>query len=151
MKKILITLFVFTAIAVNAKSIDRNPEINQKIIKSFNQTFIYAQDVVWQQKDDVYQANFWQGGINIRAKYDEQGNLLGTIRYYFEKQLPPAILSSVKKKYAGKSIFGVTEVSSDEDISYFVTMQDDKNWYTIKSDAFGNLQQTEKFKKADGE
>ena len=148
MKKILIALFVFSAVAANAK--DR-PEVNEKILQSFNQTFIYAKDVVWQQNDNVYQANFWQGEINIRAKYDEQGNLLGTIRYYFEKQLPPNIVSKIKKKYPGKFIFGVTEVSSEEEVNFFVTLQDEKNWYTIKSDVYGNMQQTDKFKRADGE
>jgi hypothetical protein len=148
MKKILIALFVIVAATARGAG---HPEVNQKVIKSFNETFVYAEDVVWQEKDNLYQANFWQGGINIRAKYDEQGNLLGTIRYYFEKQLPPNILSRLKKQYQGKFIFGVTEVSSVDEISYFVTLQDDKNWYTVKSDAYGNLQQTEKFKKADAD
>ena len=145
MKKILIALFVFTAAV--AKASDHHPEVNQKILESFNKTFIYAQEVVWYEKDDFYQANFWQGGINIRARYDDQGNLLWTIRYYFEKQLSPTILASLKKKYSDKSIFGITEVSSEDVVCYFVTLQDDKNWYTIKSDVYGNLQQTDKFKK----
>jgi hypothetical protein len=148
MKKILIALFVFSAVAANATG---RPEVNEKILQSFKQTFIYAQDVVWQEKDNIYQANFWQGEINIRAKYDEQGNLLGTIRYYFEKQLPPNIVSRIKKKYSGKSIFGITEVSSEDEVSFFVTLQDEKNWYTIKSDIYGNMEQTDKFKRADGE
>jgi hypothetical protein len=148
MKQILFAVAIFTAVAANATG---RPEVNEKILKSFQQTFIYAQDVVWQEKDDLYLANFWQGEINIRAKYDEQGNLLGTIRYYFEKQLPPNIVSRIKKKYPGKFIFGVTEVSSDDEVNFFVKLQDDKNWYTIKSDAYGNLQQTDKFKRADSE
>lgn len=55
----------------------------------------------------------------------------------------------MKKKYAGKEIFGVTEISSDSEISYHVTLKDDKNWYTIKSDPYGNTQQVDKFKRAD--
>jgi hypothetical protein len=149
MKKILFALFMFTAFAVRAA--DRPLEINQRILKSFSETFTYAEDVVWQENNNQYQANFWQGGINIRARYDEQGNLLETIRYYFEKQLPPTVLSRVKKKYSGKSIFGVTEISSDDAISYFITLQDDRNWYSVRSDAYGNLQETEKFKKSGAE
>ena len=148
MKKVLIAFLIFSAVAANATG---RPEVNEKILKSFTQTFIYAQDVVWDEKDNVFQANFWQGEINIRAKYDDQGNLLGTIRYYFEKQLPPNIVSKIKKKYPGKFIYGVTEVSSDDEVNFFVKLQDDKNWYTIKSDAYGNLQQTDKFKRADTE
>ncbi len=95
MKKVLIAFLVFSAVAANAAG---RPEVNEKILKSFSQTFIYAQDVVWDQKDNVYQANFWQGGINIRARYDDAGNLLETIRYYSEKQLPPNVLSKIKKR-----------------------------------------------------
>ena len=149
MKKIIFAFFILAVIS--ARAADPNPEVNQKILKSFTETFIYAEDVVWQEDNNLFQANFWQGGINIRARYDDQGNLLETIRYYFEKQLPPIVLSKLKKKYAGKSVFGVTEISSEDYINYFVTMQDDKNWYTVKSDVYGNLQETEKFKKAEAE
>jgi len=146
MKKILFASLLFATIAVQATVI---PEVNEKILKAFKETFIYAEDVVWQEKDNVYQVNFWQGEINVRAHYDQRGNLLGTIRYYYEKQLPPAIVAKIKTKYSGKTIFGVTEVSSEADINYFVTLRDEKNWYTVKSDVYGNLQQTDKFQRAD--
>ena len=148
MKKILFASLLFAAFTSQAANV---PEINEKVLKAFKETFTYAEDVVWQERDHAYQVNFWQGEVNIRARYDDQGNLLSTIRYYFEKQLPPAIVSKIKRKYSGKTIFGVTEVSSDEELTYFVTLRDDNNWYTVKSDAFGNLQQTDKFKRADGE
>jgi len=148
MKKILLASLLFAAVIAQAAT---PPDVNEKILKAFKQTFIYAEDVVWQEKDNSYQVNFWQGEINIRARYNEQGKLLGTIRYYYEKQLPPSVLAKVKNKYSGKTIFGVTEVSSDEELNYFITLRDDKNWYTVKSDAFGNLQQTDKFKRAEGE
>jgi hypothetical protein len=146
MKKILFASLLFATVAAQAAVF---PEVNEKILKAFKETFIYAEDVVWQENDNVYQVNFWQGEINVRAHYDQQGNLLGTIRYYYEKQLPPAIVAKIKSKYSGKTIFGVTEVSSDVEINYFVTLRDDKNWYTVKSDVYGNLQQTDKFKRAD--
>jgi len=148
MKKFFLAFALLGSVVVFATG---RIEVNEKILKSFKETFSYAEDVIWMEKDNIYQANFWQGQINIRAKYDEQGNLLSTIRYYFEKQLPPNIVSRLKKNYPGKSIFGVTEISSEDDLTYYITMQDDKNWYTIKSDVYGNSQQTEKFKKADTE
>ena len=147
MKRVLYLAFLLTGFVATAAPTP--PDVNEKILKAFKETFIYAEDVVWQENNNVYQVNFWQGEVNVRARYDLQGNLLGTIRYYFEKQLPPAIVAKIKKKYAGKAIFGITEVTSEEEVNYFVTLQDDKDWYTVKSDAFGNLQQTDKFKRAD--
>ncbi|MGC4037901.1 MAG: hypothetical protein QM764_18200 [Chitinophagaceae bacterium] len=148
MKKILLASLLFAAVSSQATAF---PDVNEKILKAFKETFSYAEDVVWQERDHSYQVNFWQGEINIRARYDEQGNLLGTIRYYYEKQLPPSILSKVKSKYSGKTIFGVTEVSSEDDVAYFINLRDEKHWYVVKSDVFGNLQLNDKFKRADGE
>lgn len=148
MKKIIFSLLVFAVINARAAT---PPEVNEKILKAFKETFTYAEDVVWQKNDNHYQVNFWQGEINIRARYDEQGNLLGTIRYYYEKQLPPTIVSEIKRRYKGKTIFCVTEVATEEAINYYVTLRDDKKWYIIKSDVLGNLQLTDKFKRADGE
>jgi hypothetical protein len=75
--------------------------------------------------------------------------LIQTIRYYGERQLLPNIVSKLRKKYTGREIFGVTETSSDLGVSFLVTLKDDKNWYVVKSDVYGNLEQTEKFKRAD--
>lgn len=146
MKKILLAPLLIAAVITHAAI---RPEINEKIIKAFNETFTYAEDVVWQESGNFYQVNFWQGGINIRARYDENGTLLGTIRYYYEKQLPPAIIAKLKSHYKGKAIFGVTEVSTEETVRYFINLRDDKHWYIVESDVFGSLRQTDKFKRAD--
>jgi len=74
---------------------------------------------------------------------------LKTIRYYGEKQLLPNIVSKLRKKYADREIFGVTETTSPDEVSFLVTLKDGKNWYVVKSDVYGNLEQTEKFKRAD--
>ena len=95
------------------------------------------------------QANFRQDEVQVRAQYDAEGKLLKTIRYYSEKQLLPNIVSKIKQRYAGKVINGVTETSSDEDVNFVISLKDDKNWYIVKSDVYGNLQQIEKYKRAD--
>lgn len=125
------------------------PEISEKVLKAFKETFANAEEVTWKEMDNSCQANFKVSEVQVRAVYDNEGNLLETVRYYGEKNLPPNILARMKKKYAGKEIFGVTEISSDSEISYHVTLKDDKNWYTIKADPYGNTQQVDKFKRAD--
>ncbi len=74
-----------------------------------------------------------------------EGNLLETVRYYGETNLPPNIIARLKKKYAGSDVFGVTEVTSETEVTFHITMKDEKNWYTIKSDPYANFQQTDKF------
>ena len=147
MKKII--LFASLLVSIVATAAIHSYEVNEKVLKAFNLTFAKAQDVVWNEFDNVYQANFKQDDIQIRAQYDGEGTLIQTIRYYGERQLLPNIVSRLKKKYSGREIFGVTETSSDNEVSFLVTLKDEKNWYVVKSDVYGNLEQTDKFKRAD--
>jgi hypothetical protein len=147
MKKIILSAALLVSIVAAASA---SPyEVNKKVLKAFNQTFAKAQDVVWHEYANAYQANFKQDDIQIRELYDQEGTLIQTIRYYGERQLLPNIVSRLKKKYGNKEIFGVTETSSDDEVSFLVTLKDEKNWYMVKSDAYGNLEQTDKFKRAD--
>lgn len=134
----------FVATAAPAPS-----EVNEKILKAFKETFTAAKDVSWHQYEDYSQANFVVDKIQVRAQYAEDGRLIRTIRYYSERELLPNIVARLKKKYGGKEIAGVTESSSDDEVSFVVNIKDENNWYIVKSDVYGNLQQTEKFKRAD--
>jgi hypothetical protein len=147
MKKIILSVALLVSLVAGAAV--SPSEVNEKVLKAFNETFALAKDVVWQEYEDFYQANFKQDDIQIRAQYDEEGGLIKTIRYYGEKQLLPNVVSKMKKKYANKEIFGVTEITSPNEVSFVITVKDEKNWYVVKSDVYGNLEQTEKFKRAD--
>jgi hypothetical protein len=139
-------MFLVTASAIYAH---KPPEVNEKVLKLFNETFKNPEQVSWKELDDSYEVYFKQGDITNRVQYDKDGNIIQYLRNYSEDQLPFHILSCLKKKYTDRSIFGVTEFFSGTDLSYFVTMQDDKHWYTVKSDNIGNLEQTEKLNKSD--
>jgi len=148
MKNVILSVsLLVTIVAVASASPVDN--VNEKVLKAFNQTFANAQDVIWHEYDHIYQANFKQDDIQIRAQYDQDGTLIETIRYYGERQLLPNVVSRIKKKYAGREIFGVTETTSDLGVDFLVTLKDEKNWYVVESDVYGNLVQTEKFKRAD--
>lgn len=144
MKKFLYLAVLLTGLSASAAT----PPISEKVLQAFKQTFAAAENVTWKEVDNNCQANFKLSDIQVRAIYDNEGNLLETVRYYTEKTLPPNILAKLKKKHADKEVFGVTEISSEFDVAYHITLKDAKNWYTIKSDPYGNLQQTDKFKRA---
>ncbi len=124
------------------------PEVNEKVLKAFQETFKNPKDVNWHEYENYYEVDFKQDEIKTQVRYDSEGNITGTTRYYFENQLPPHILSNIKKKYPQRSVYGVTEIYTENDLQYYITMEDEKNWYTVKSNPVGNLEQTEKFKKA---
>ncbi|MBC7948371.1 MAG: hypothetical protein H7Y42_10860 [Chitinophagaceae bacterium] len=147
MKKLLLSVSLLVSIVAGATHIPS--EVNEKVLKAFKETFDKAQEVTWHEYENYYQANFKIDEIQVRAQYDQEGGLIKTMRYYGEKQLLPNIVSRLKKKYGTREIFGITEVTSPNEVSFLVTLKDEKNWYVVKSDVYGNLEQTEKFKRAD--
>ena len=145
MKKLIILTCLFAALSVAASA---PPEVTEKVLKAFNETFMKATDVVWHETQNMYEASFKQSEIISRAIYDKDGNLLRTTRYYSQENLPINILTKLQKRYAGKSVYGVTELSAEDEVSYHITLQDETNWYMIIADNFGNLELSKKFKKA---
>ncbi len=80
--------------------------------------------------------------------YDEEGNILRSRRYYFEDMLPLLIKAKIDKRYSDKKIYGITELASDAEVAYYIILEDDKNWLTVKSDSYGNMTIYQQFKKA---
>ena len=145
MKKLIICLSLFASLGAVAAE---PPEVNEKVLKAFKETFVRATDVVWHEMQNSYEAHFTQSQIVTRAIYDTEGNLLRTTRYYSEEHLPINILSKLKKKYVGKTIYGVTESSTEDAVSYHITLEDEKNWYIVIADNWGAFELSKKFKKA---
>lgn len=147
MKRIIYLAFLltgFVAVAAPAPS-----DINEKVLQAFKQTFTAAQNVTWHQYNDYTQANFEVEKMQVRAQYADDGRLLRTIRYYSEKELLPNIVAKLKKKYGGKQITGVTESSSEDEVSFVINIKDENHWYIVKTDVYGNIQHTDKYKRAD--
>lgn len=145
MKKLIVVLGLFVALGAGAAN---PPEVSEKVLKAFGETFVKATDVVWHEMENTYEARFKQSEIITRASYDKDGNLLHTTRYYSEESLPINILTKLKKRYSGKSIFGVTEFATEEEVTYHIVLQDEKNWYIVKSDSMGYFELSKKYRKA---
>ena len=122
--------------------------VNEKVLKAFNETFPAVVEVKWKEYDNYYTVSFRQHSIQSEVRYDKDGNFLSSLRYYKEDMLPLSVLHNLKKKYPTKSIFGVTELIVGTDVAYFVKLEDAKTWLTIKADQQGNLTVYEKLRKS---
>lgn len=142
MKKLFVivacALFTITAYA---------DDPNEKVLKSFNETFAGAEEVKWEEFSSYYTVSFVNAGIRSKVNYDKEGNMLGSIRYYTPSMLPLNIQNKLKKEFSKKTLYGVTEVTFGTDVTYYVKIEDDKHWFTVKVDTEGNTQVTEKYKK----
>lgn len=146
MKKLLLCLataiFSLTVLATSPTI------VNEKVLKAFNASFKDAQQVIWEEHSDMYEVKFIQNQIRSRVTYDVNGNILKTMRYYYEDQLPLFIRGKVKEKFPGKHVFGVTEVATPDQLNYHIVLEDAKQWTIIICDAFGFIMVDKKYNKA---
>jgi hypothetical protein len=142
MKKVLT---IICAVLMAAATYAYEP--NEKVLKSFRETFTQAEDVRWDESSDFFTVSFVSSGIRSKVNYDKEGNMLSSIRYYSPQMLPLNIFSKLKKENPKKNLFGVTEVTTGNDVTYYIKMEDGKHWFTMKVDESGNSQVYEKYKK----
>jgi len=144
MKKVII---IALGVLLSAGAFAFAPDPNERVLKAFNETFSGAEEVKWEEYATYYTVSFVNAGIRSKVNYDKEGNMLGSIRYYAPKMLPLNILNKVTREYPKKNLFGVTEVTFGSDVTYYVKLEDAKHWFTVRVDAAGNTQLTEKYKK----
>ncbi|HTQ26647.1 MAG TPA: hypothetical protein VMI35_00895, partial [Puia sp.] len=134
-KKLLFLALVVVSLAGYA-----NVNVNEKVLRSFNETFPSAEQVKWQEFSDNYIVNFVELGVRNRINYDKDGNVISATRYYGQENLPVNLLVKTRKKFPSAKIFGVTEVETEASVDYYIKLEDSMNWITVKSDAIGNME-----------
>jgi hypothetical protein len=147
MKKMIITAISMLMLSMGIYA--RAVEVNEKVLKSFKESFPTAQQVTWLEYVDTYVVNFTSIGIKERITYDKEGNFISSTRYYYQENLPANIICKIKKNYPNYKVFGVTEVTTENLVQYYVKMEDNANWTTVKSDDAGNMEVVEKYKKSE--
>src|SRR5258707_5100845 len=71
---------------------------NEKVLKSFNETFTGAEDVKWEEFSTYYTVSFVNAGIRSKVNYDKEGNMTGSIRHYAPEMLPLNIYNTLNKQ-----------------------------------------------------
>jgi len=122
--------------------------VNEKVMQAFTQSFKNVQDVVWHEYATYYEVNFKQKDISARISYDADGNIVKSLRYYAEDQLPFYVRARLQKQYAGKKIFGVTELLEWDQMNYFIVLEDEKGWTHVKCNGAGSMETVKRYKKA---
>jgi hypothetical protein len=109
------------------------PDMNSKVMKSFNKLFSDAKNIIWtNDKKNNHSVYFERQGKVTRAAFTKNGELMHAVSTYTEECLPKEILFQVKDTYFGKSIFGVTEVQVLDKTAYLIILEDKTSWLHIK-------------------
>lgn len=144
MKKVA---FLAIAALMSAGVYANTPNVTEKVLKAFRETFADAENISWYEANDQYSVRFSQSGVRYIVYYNKNGRITASMRFYEPSLLPMNIMSGLKKYYPGKSLFGVTEITSGENVTYFIKAEDGKYLYTIKADAYGNSEVYETLRK----
>lgn len=121
---------------------------NEKVLNNFKNAFPKAESITWYDNEQYYEVHFTNGDVKCRLWYDKEGVVTKALRYYSKEMLYPLILNSLQKKHHDKSIFGVTELTNEDGVQFFIVLEDANKWYHVTSDISGNLTLTKTFKKA---
>ena len=149
MKKLIILIAAFVC-SYQSFAVDPG---NEKLIESFKATFPGASQVTWQELPNAFLVSFVDDHSRARALFRKEGVLVQLTRYYMEPQLPFGILHKVKRTFEGKKIFGVIEVttvsgSNDMSVEYFIKLEDNRYWTTVRANNLGDLAVIQKLRKA---
>ncbi|MGC4233165.1 MAG: hypothetical protein QM594_09310 [Niabella sp.] len=148
MKNLILSAAVMLSLTFSASAASKEP-VSEKAQKTFYTIFKDADNVSWSNTGRQYNAFFVADNIKTRAMFDAKGNLVQTIRYYSEEELPENVLYSVKKTYKGKEVFGVTEVANQYGVHYRIVLRDEKTYTHINANNMGETEVVSKYKRAD--
>jgi hypothetical protein len=108
--------------------------ISDKLNKAFKKLFSGAYNFSWQQLHDKYGVRFFQDGLENRAVFAKNGELVYQLTYASEMQLPFDVRKLVKSNYYDYKIALVNIVNQDDRIVYFINLENEKELISVKVD-----------------
>jgi|SRR5690606_7689549 hypothetical protein len=148
MKKLIFSAVFAISFAMSAFAINPN-NVDDKVLKSFNETFAGATQVSWTQVANHYEAFFISGDVKTRALLDHKGRILQTIRYYGKELLPASVADAVTENYKNKEIFAITEVQNKYGTNYRIVLKDQKQYLHLNANSKGDIEVAKVFNRGD--
>ena len=134
MKRRILTLALLLSLSLSNIFANTNEEVvNYKAANSFKKEFTQAQDVKWENGKDFVKATFKMNDQVMIAYYTNSGQLLGVTRNITITQLPINLLTDVKKNHSNAWISDLFEVTTNDETSYYITLEDADQTLVLKS------------------
>ncbi|GGB09684.1 hypothetical protein [Puia dinghuensis] len=136
MKKVFLSIATMLMMGVSISAFAGKNDggtINQSAVKSFKKDFSGASNIVWEQKDNYSKATFSLNGQILYAYYNNNGDLQAVVRNITSDLLPINLLASMKKDYGDCWITDLFEIASDDQTTYYVTLENSDKKIVLKS------------------
>ncbi len=144
MKKMMLTACLIIVCAAGFSA-----NVNEEVLKIFSKSYPDAKAISWTEQKNGYLVYFNRKDISYRVVYDDDGNVVYSIKYYGEDNLSPLIINKIKKGYPDYKIHSVVEKSSESNVEYHIIIEGQKKLVTLKADPLGNYEIESKYDKAD--
>ena len=145
MKKMFLLLIMISAATFSFA----NTPVSEKVLKIFRDVYPNVENAKWYENENSYEVYFEKDDVKCRIRYDIGGKLLSTTRYYSENTLAPFLRVKVAQKFKGKKVFGITELTTEDQLFYEIILEDDKHWYHVHSDGMGQMTLAQKLNKSE--
>lgn len=133
MKMLVIAFTLFATVFTKSSFANDGIITPDPVLKSFQSTFAAAENADWSLTEDFYKVNFALNGQYITAFYKPDGAIAAITRNISSVQLPITLQTTLKKDYKGYWMAGLFELSNDEGVQYYATLENADTKLVLKS------------------
>ncbi len=113
--------------------------VNDKVLATFNHTFLNAVNPTWTESGDRYEVSFSYYGMPTKIEYDAKGNILSSERETTVALIPMSIFKDLKASYPDMKVNKVTEVTRKKKLYYVIKLESAGELRTVRCDMNGNM------------
>lgn len=133
--KHLILIFTLSFSLLSLNSFAEDGKVSKPVLESFNNAFKNATEVNWTTTDNYYKVSFSLNEQYITAYYNAEGQMIALTRNISSTQLPFALQLALKKNFDAFWISDMFEMSDENGISYFTTVENGNSRVILKATA----------------
>lgn len=139
MKKTFVTLLALLTIGISVTMADPVTPVDPSILSAFQKEFSFAKNVTWQEEGTLTRVSFVMNNQGIMAWYNSNAELVTTARNILYNQLPISVMRSLDKQYEGAGIFGITEISRNDETYYQLKVEKRGKKFLLKASPSGTI------------
>ncbi len=122
--------------------------INEKAAKYFKKNFHHVNNLMWSHVGENLLAQFSTGETKSRLLFNKKGNLIYSIVFYNEEELPGDIQNIVRDFYQLYTITSVAKVEEDNRQIWVVKLSGKSSYVTARVEN-DEIEEVENFRKGD--
>ena len=148
-KGLAAVLFPQDAVSTSNNSDSRSAEninVNTKVLGAFVKSFENATNLNWSKVGKNFLATFRIAGKERRALFTKKGNLIYSIVYGTEADLPAETRKLVKSVYIDHTIASAIEVKEDDKTIWVIRLEDATSLIFVRIEN-GEMEQTKHYQK----